>query len=110
MTRTTSNVARSNEHEEHPSPGGQEIQDQLSQEQFNEELDNDVAFMLTQEESGEEQGGEAGREGETNESGEDDDSTSGYERPEDPHPSEPRRKLTEDKLDKDFNPNEKVEI
>jgi hypothetical protein len=90
--------------------GGQEIQDQLSQEQFNEELDNDVAFMLTQEESGEEQGGEAGREGETNESGEDDDSTSGYERPEDPHPSEPRRKLTEDKLDKDFNPNEKVEI
>jgi hypothetical protein len=66
--------------------------------------------MLTQEESGEEQGGEAGREGETDESSEDDDSTSGYENPKDPHPSEPRRKLIEDELAKDFNLNEEVEI
>jgi hypothetical protein len=76
MTRTTSNAARSNEHEEHPSPREQEIHDQFSQEQFDEEVGNGVAFMLTQEESGEEQGGEAGR-GETDEgSSKDDDSTS----------------------------------
>jgi hypothetical protein len=69
--------------------------------------------MLTQEESGKEQGGEAGREGETDEgskSGKDDDSTSGYESPEDPHPTETRRKLTEDELDKDFDLGEKVGI
>ena len=53
-------------------------------------MGNGVAFMLTQEESGEEQGGEA-RRGETDEgSSKDDDSTSGYESPEDPHC---RRKL-----------------
>lgn len=110
MTRTTSNAARSNEHEEHPSPREQEIHDQFSQEQFDEELGNGVAFMLTQEESGEEQGGEAGG-GETDEgSSKDDDSTTGYESPEDPHPCEPRRKPTTDELDKDFDPNEEVGI
>jgi hypothetical protein len=62
--------------------------------------------MLTQE-----QGGEAGREGETDEgSHTDDDSTSGYESTEDPHPREPRRKPTEDELDKDFDPDEEVGI
>jgi len=66
--------------------------------------------MLTQEESGVEQGGEVGI-GETDEgSSKDDDSTSGYESLEDPHPCEPRRKPTMDELDKDFDPNEEVGI
>jgi hypothetical protein len=74
----------------------------------------DVAMMLTQEESDEEQGGEEGREGEADEGEEekddDDDSEEGYESPEDPFPCEPRRRPTEDELDKDFDPHEEVGI
>jgi hypothetical protein len=108
MTRTTSNAARSSENEEQPSHGGQEIPDQLSQEQFNNDIEKDVAMMLTQEESDKEKGGEAGSEGETDEGDDDDDSEEGYESPEDPHPFEPRRRPTEDELDKDFDPDEEV--
>jgi hypothetical protein len=104
---------------EQPSHRGQ-VQDQLSQEQFNNELDKDVAMMLTQGESDEEQGGEEGREGEANkgeegevaegEDDDDDDDAEGYESPEDPFPRKPRRRPTKDELDKDFVPQEEVEI
>lgn len=124
MTRTTSNAARSNEHEEQPNVGGQEIEDQLSREKFNAELNNDVEFMLTQEESGEEQGGQVGLEeqpgkeqgGEvgredTGEGSSEESSASdeGYESPEDENPPEYRhktREMLEEELDKDFDPNE----
>jgi hypothetical protein len=73
-------------------------------------------MMLTQEEFDEEQGGEEGREGEADEGEEedddddDDDTEEGYESPEDPFPCEPRRRPTEDKLDKDFDLHEEVGI
>jgi hypothetical protein len=90
MTRTTDSAARSRENNEQPSQGGQ-VQDQLSQEQFNNELDKDVAMMLTQGESNEEQGREEGRQGEADEGEEDDDdSEERYESPEDPFPRELR--------------------
>jgi hypothetical protein len=111
MARTTDSAARSNENNEQPSQGGQ-VQDQLSQEQFNGELDKNVALLLTQEEYDEEQGGEEGREEEANEGKEeeddDDDSEEGYESLEDPFPHEPRQRPTEDELDKDFDPQEEV--
>jgi hypothetical protein len=71
-------------------------------------------MILTQEESDEEQGGEEEREGEADEGEEeeddDDDSEEGYESPKDPFPCEPRRRPTEDELDKDFDLHEKVGI
>jgi hypothetical protein len=72
-------------------------------------------MMLTQEEFDEEQGGEEVREGEADEGEEeedddDDDTEEGYESPEDPFPCEPRRRPTEDKLDKDFDLHEEVGI
>jgi hypothetical protein len=113
MPRTTNSVARSNENNERPSQGGQ-VQDQLSQEQFNGELDKNVALLLTQEEYDEEQGGEEGREEEADEGEEeeddddDDDLEEGYESPEDPFPREPRWRPMKDELDKDFDPQEEV--
>jgi hypothetical protein len=110
MTWTTSDAARSSPPEEHPSPRGQENDDELTQEQFDELAAHNIA-LLTQEELGEEQGGEAGGEGEDDEvSGADDGSSSAYESPEDPFPREPRRKPTADELDKEFDPNEEVGI
>jgi hypothetical protein len=67
--------------------------------------------MLNQEEYDEEQGGEEGREEEADEGEEeedDDDSEEGYKSPEDPFPREPRRRPTEDELEKDFNPQDEV--
>jgi hypothetical protein len=49
MAQTTDSAARSNENNEQPSQGGQ-VQYQLSLEQFNGELDKNVALLLTQEE------------------------------------------------------------
>jgi hypothetical protein len=66
--------------------------------------------LLTQEELGEGQGGEAG-EGEDDEGSDaDDDSSSAYESLEDAFPREPKRKPTADELDKDFDPNEEEGI
>jgi hypothetical protein len=90
-----------------PPHEGQELEDQLTQEQFDNELENDLEVLLTQEEHHEEQGGVEGRGEEADEGeGEDDSdsSSSGYESPEDPHPQPPRRRPTEDKLDQDFDP------
>ena len=71
--------------------------------------------MLTQEQCDEEEGGVEGRAGEAAEGKEeeddvDDDSEEGYVSPEDPFPHEARRRPTEEDLDKDFDPNEEVEI
>ena len=68
--------------------------------------------MLTQELCDEEEGGAEGRAGEAAEGKEDDDddedSEEGYLSPEDPFPREPRRRPTEEDLDKNFDPNEEV--
>jgi hypothetical protein len=98
----------------------------LTQEQFNEEVHNDLAAMLTQEPCGEKaderqrekggaerRAGEAAKGDEEDDDDEDDDDVDeqeGYESPEDPFPHEPRRRLTEEELDKDFDPNEEVGI
>jgi len=58
-----------------PPQEGQEIEDQLTQEQFDEELQNDVDVMLTQEDVHEDEAREA-VEGEEEE-GEDESSSSG---------------------------------
>jgi hypothetical protein len=62
-------------------------------------------------------GGAQGREGgedaqrEEGDDDEDDDTSSGgYVSPVDPFPLEPRRRPTEDELDKDFDPNDEVRI
>ena len=56
--------------------------------------------------------GVEGRAGEAaeGEEEEDEDSEEGYVSPEDPFPREARRRLTEEDLDKDFDPNEEVGI
>ena len=73
--------------------------------------------MLTQEEFDEEaaernaeEGGAEDRAGEDDDDEDDDeeDEEEGYESPEDPFPREARRRLTEEDLDKDFDPNEEV--
>jgi hypothetical protein len=111
ITRTTDSAARSHENNEQPSQGGQ-VHDQLSQEQFDDEIDKNVALILTQEEYDEEQGGEEGREEEADEGEEeeddDDDLEEGYESPEDPFPRELRRRPMEDELDRDFDPQDDV--
>ena len=56
MSRTADGAARSIEHDEQPPERGQELEDQLSQEQFNDELQKDLEVMLTQEELCEEEG------------------------------------------------------
>jgi hypothetical protein len=98
----------------------------LTQEQFSEELDNDLATMITQdpfdEEADERQiveggaerrAGEAaeGDEEEEDDEGDDDvDEEDGYEIPKDPFPHEPRRRQTDEEMDKDFDLNKKVGI
>jgi hypothetical protein len=95
----------------HPHEG-QELEDQLTQEQFDDLLENDVEVMLTQEQLHEEQGAAEGRRGEADdqEEEEDDDtgSSSGYESPEDPHPQPPRQRPMQDELDLDFDLNKEV--
>ena len=109
MSRTPDSAARCPEHDEQPTLEAQALEDQLTQEQFNKEVQNDLEVMLTQEQCDEEEGpeGEAA-EGEEEEDDDDDDSEEGYESPEDPFPPEARRRPTEEDLDKDFDPNEEV--
>ena len=71
--------------------------------------------QLTQEQCDEEEGGAEGRAGEAAECEEeeddvDDDSEEGYVSPEDPFPHEARKRLTEEDLDKDFDPKKEVGI
>ena len=109
MSRTLDSVARCPEHDEQPTYEEQALEDQLTQEQFNNELEKDIEVMLTQEQCDEEEGpeGEA-TEGEEEEDDDDDDSEEGYESPEDLFPPEARRRPIEEDLDKDFDPNEEV--
>ena len=68
--------------------------------------------MLTQELCDEEEGGAEGIAGEAAEGEEvdddEEDSEEGYVSPKDPFPREARRRLTEEDLDKNFDPNEEV--
>jgi len=99
MSRTADGAARSIEHDEQPPERGQELEDQLSQEQFNDELQKDLEVMLTQEELCEEEGGPEGREGreggtdegkeEDDDEGDAEDTEGGYSSPDFP-PTEPR--------------------
>ena len=109
MSRTPDSAARCPKHDEHPTYEEQALQDQLTQEQFDNELEKDLEVMLTQEQCDEEEGGAERRAGESAEGKEEeDDSEEGYENPEDPFPREARRRPTEEDLDKDFDPNEEV--
>ena len=109
MSRTPNSAARCPEHDEHPTNEEQALEDQLTQEQFDNKLEKDLEVMLTQEQCDEEEGGAEGRAGESTEGEEEeDDSEEGYESPEDPFPREARRRPTEEDLDKDFDSNEEV--
>ena len=47
MPRTADSAARCPEHDEHPTYEEQALEDQLTQEQFDNELENDIEVMLT---------------------------------------------------------------
>ena len=108
MSRTLDSAARCPEHDEQPTLEEQALEDQLTQEQFNKEVEKDLEVMLTQEQCDEEEGheGEA-TEGEGEED-DDDNSGEGYKSPEDPFPHESRRRPMEEDLDNDFDPKEEV--
>ena len=113
MSWTPDSVARCPKHDEQPTYEEQALEDQLTQEQFDNELENDLEVILTQEQCDEEEREAEGRvgeaaEGEVEEEDDDDDSEEGYVSPEDPFPREARRRPTEEDLDKDFDPNEEV--
>jgi hypothetical protein len=112
--------------DEQPSHGEPELDDQLTQEQFDNELENGLEMMLTQEdlvddedpvggaqgrEGGEDAQGEEGDDDEDEDEDEDDGtSSSGYVSPKDPFQQEHRWRPTKDELDKDFDPNDEVRI
>ena len=54
MSWTPDSVARCPENDEQPTYEEQELEDQLTQEQFNNELEKDLEVMLTQEQCDEE--------------------------------------------------------
>ena len=109
MSRTPDSVAWCPKHDVQPTYEEQALEDQLSQEQFDNKVEKDLEVMLTQEQCDEEEGGaEEAAEGKEEEDDDDDDSEEGYESPEDPFPREARRRPTEEDLDKDFDPNEEV--
>ena len=120
MSWTAYSVARCPEHDEQPTYEEQALEDQLTQEQFDNELEKDLEVMLTQEQCDEGEGGAEGRAGEAAEGEEeedddeedddDEDSEEGYVSAEDPFPCEARRRPTEEDLDRDFDPNEEVGI
>ena len=114
MSWTPDSVAQCPKHDEQPTYEEQALEDQLTQEQFDNELEKDLEVMLTQEQCDEEDRGAEGRAGEATEGEEeeddDDDSEEGYVSLEDPFPPETRRRSTEEDLDKDFDPNEEVGI
>ena len=109
MSWTPDSAARCPEHDEQPTLEEQALEDQLTQEQFDNEVEKDLEVMLTQEQCDEEEGG-AGEatEGEEEENDDDDDSEEEYESLEDPFPHEAKRRPTKEDLDKDFDPNKEV--
>ena len=84
MSRTPDSAARCPEHDEHPTNEEQALEDQLTQEQFDNELEKDLEVMLIQEQCDEEEGGAEGRAGEAaggeeeEDDSDDDDSDEGY--------------------------------
>ncbi|XP_066355033.1 uncharacterized protein [Miscanthus floridulus] len=110
MTRTTHDATRTPEHGATFEEVEQEV---LIEEQFNKDLENDLAVMLSQDpfneeanEIGREEGGEEGRVGEVaggeeEDDDDDEDEEEAYESPEDPFPPKVRRRPTEEDLDKD---------
>ena len=113
MSQTPNSAARCPEHDELPTLEEQALEDQLTQEQFDNEVEKDLEVRLTQEQCDEVEGpkGEAAEgEEEEDDDDDDDDSEEGYVSPDDPFPCEARRRPTEEDLDKDFNPNEEVGI
>ena len=56
MSRTTDSAARCPKHDEQPTLEEQALEDQLTQEQFNNEVEKDLEVMLTQELCDEEEG------------------------------------------------------
>jgi hypothetical protein len=71
MTRTIDSANRSHENNEQPRHGGQELPKQLTQEQFDDEVEIDLAVLLSQGDGGAEGevvgGAEGGAEGEQRE-------------------------------------------
>ena len=114
MSQTPDSAARCPEHDEQPTYEEQALEDQLTQEQFDNKLEKDLEVMLTQEQCDKEEGAAEGRVGEAAEGEEeeddddDEDSEEGYVSPEDPFPREARRRPADEDLDKDFDPNEEV--
>ena len=106
MSWTPDSAVRCPEHDEQSTLEEQALEDQLTQEQFDNEVEKDLEVMLTQEECDEEEGPEG--EAAEGEEEEDDDSEEGYVSPEDHFPPEVRKRPTEEDLDKDFDPNEEV--
>lgn len=70
----------------------------LTEEQFNQELDDDLQMLLD------------GDHEEANDEDADEDEEEGYVSPEDPFPPGNRQRPTEEELDRDFDPNEEVGI
>ena len=64
MSWTPYTTARCPEHDEQSTYEEQALEDHLTQEQFNNELEKDLEVMLTQEQCDEEEGGVEGRAGE----------------------------------------------
>lgn len=120
MSRTADSPARCLEHDEQPTCEEQALEDQLTREEFHNELEKDLEVMLTQEQFDEEEGGAQGRawevaegkeeEHDDDENDDDEDSEEGYVSPEDPFPHEARRKPTQSDLDTDFDPNKVYKI
>jgi hypothetical protein len=48
MSQTADSAARCPEHDEQPTYEEQELEDQLTQQQFDNEIEKDLAVMLTQ--------------------------------------------------------------
>ena len=71
MSCTPDSAARCPEHDEQQTYEEQALEDQLTQEQFDNELEKDLEVILTQEQCDEEEGGAEGRAGESAEGEED---------------------------------------
>ena len=67
MSRTPHSAVQCPEHDEQPTYEEQALEDQLTQEQFDNELENDLEVMLTQEQCDEEEERAEGRAGEATE-------------------------------------------
>ena len=113
MSQTPDSAARCPEHDEQPTYEEQALEDQLTQEQFDNELEKDLEVMLTQDQCDKEEGGAKGRAGEATEGEEEEDNDDenleeGYISLENSFPCEARRMPMEEDLDKNFDPNEEV--